>query len=141
MSCKSAIYSALQTSSNVVIADASGATLPLGATVRRFGCDLSLSGNGILAVGRGYYRIAASVTITPVAAGTYTLRLLKDGAQVPGATQVGAVAAGTPVSLGIDALVRNQCCDSASTLTLAITAAATPATVEVDNVAVVAERI
>lgn len=64
-----------------------------------------------------------------------------DGAQVPGATQVGAVAAGTPVSLSIDALVRNQCCDSASTLTLAITAATTPATVEVDNVAIVAERI
>ena len=39
------------------------------------------------------------------------------------------------------ALVRNQCCDAASTLTLSIMAATTPATVTVDNVAVMAERI
>lgn len=141
MSCKSAIYSALQTSSTVTVSDASGATLPLGATIRRFGCNLGMSGSGIIASGCGYYRIAASVTITPATAGTYTLSLLKDGTQVPGATQVAAVAAGTPVSLDVNALVRNQCCDSASTLTLVVTTATTPATVGVNNVAFMAERI
>lgn len=141
MSCKSAIYSALQTSSTVTVSDASGATLPLGATIRRFGCNLGMSGNGIIASGCGYYRVAANVTITPATAGTYTLGLLKDGMPVPGAMQVAAVAAGTPASLEVGALVRNQCCGETSTLTLSLTAATTPATVTVDNVAVMAERI
>ena len=138
-SCRSAIHPAPQASPNAVIDDATGATPPPGATARRLGCDLNPSGNGILAVGRGCCRIAAGVTVTPVAAGTYAPRLPKDGAQVPGATQAGAAAAGAPVPLGADAPVRNQCRDPAPTPAPAIAAATTPATVGADGVAIVAE--
>lgn len=142
MSCKSAIYAAIQTSGNVVINDAPGATLPLGTAVRRFGCDLQLSGNGIVAMSRGYYSVAATVTVTPATAGTYTLGLLKDGAQVPGATQTVTATAGAPVSFNVIALVRNPCCDAASTLTLSLTTSATlPATVTTDNVAIAVEKV
>lgn len=48
--------------------------------------------------------------------------------------------AGT-VSVNIPAIVRNQCCDSTSTLTLVITSATVPATVTIDNTAVVVTKI
>lgn len=113
----------------------------LGATVRRFGCNAVLSGNGILLKGQGYFDVDASVTFTPTAAGAYTVTLFKDGVAVPGATQTVTAAAAGTVSVNIPAIVRNQCCDSTSTLTLVITTATVPATVTIDNTAVVVTKI
>lgn len=39
------------------------------------------------------------------------------------------------------AIVRNQCCDSTSTLTLVITSATVPATVTINNTAVVVTKL
>lgn len=75
------------------------------------------------------------------AAGTYTVTLFKDGVAVPGATQTITAAAAGTVSVNIPAIVRNQCCDSTSTLTLVITSATVPATVTIDNTAVVVTKL
>lgn len=87
MSCKSAIYTADPSSTVLTLSTAAGTAIPLGTTVRRFGCNAVLSGNGILLKGQGYFDVDASVTFTPTAAGAYTVTLFKDGVAVPGATQ------------------------------------------------------
>lgn len=117
MSCKSAIYTADPSSTVLTLSTAAG------TTVRRFGCNAVLSGNGILLKGQGYFDVDASVTFTPTAAGAYTVTLFKDGVAVPGATQTVTAAAAGTVSVNIPAIVRNQCCDSTSTLTLVIATA------------------
>lgn len=143
MSCKSALYSANTSPATITLTAAqSTATLSLGTVIRRFGCNVQLSGNGILLDGQGYYDVDASVTITPVAAGNYTVSLFADGVAVPGATQTVTAAAAATVNFNIPALVRLQCCDSSATLTLVLSTAATlPATVTVNNVGVIVEKI
>lgn len=86
MSCKSAIYTADPSSTVLTLSTAAGTAIPLGTTIRRFGCNAVLSGNGVLLKGQGYFDVDASVTFTPTAAGAYTVTLFKDGVAVPGAT-------------------------------------------------------
>lgn len=143
MSCKSAIYTA-NTSANTITLTAAQPTaaLPLGTVIRRFGRNIQLSGTGILLDGEGYYDVDASVTLTTAAAGNYTVALFRDGVAVPGATQTVTAVAGASITFNIPALVRLQCCDSSATLTLVLTTTATlPATITVNNVGVVAEKI
>ena len=130
MSCKSAIYAADPSGTVLTLSTATGTVIPLGTTIRRFGCNAVLSGNGVLLNGQGYFNVDASVTFTPTAAGTYTVTLFKDGVAVPGATQTITAA-----------IVRDQCCDSTSTLTLVVTSATVPATVTIDNTAVVVTKL
>lgn len=143
MSCKSAIYTANTSSTALTITTATTpVTIPLGTTIRRFGNNIQLSGSGILVEGQGYYDIDANVTLTPVTAGAYTVTLYSDGAPVPGATQTVTAAANASTTFNIPAVVRNQCCSSSKTLTLGVTTtAAVPATLTVNNVGVVVEKI
>lgn len=141
MSCKSAIYAADPSGTVLTLSTATGTVIPLGTTIRRFGCNAVLSGNGVLLNGQGYFNVDASVTFTPTAAGTYTVTLFKDGAAVPGATQTITAAAAGTVPVNIPAIVRNQCCDSTSTLTIVVTSATVPATVTIDNTAVVVTKL
>ena len=141
MSCKSAIYAADPSGTVLTLSTATGTVIPLGTTIRRFGCDAVLSGNGVLLNGQGYFNVDASVTFTPTAAGTYTVTLFKDGVAVSGATQTITAAAAGTVPVNIPAIVRNQCCDSTSTLTLVVTSATVPATVTIDNTAVVVTKL
>ena len=75
MSCKSALYAAMQTPSAVAV----GGVLPLGSLIRRYGCDLSLNGNAVNIVGgnqsAGYYDVDASLTVVPAAVGTVTVKI------------------------------------------------------------------
>lgn len=141
MSCKSAIYATDPSSTVLTLSTATGTVIPLGTTVRRFGCNAVLSGDGVLLNGQGYFDVDASVTFTPTAAGTYTVALFKDGVAVPGATQTITAAAAGTVPVDIPATVRNRCCDSTSTLTLVVTGATVPATVTIDNTAVVVTKL
>lgn len=143
MSCKSAIYTAATspTTLNLTVAQPT-ATLPLGTVVRRFGRNIQLSGNGILIDGEGYYDVDASVTLTPAAAGDYTVALYEDGVAVPGVTQTITAVAAAAIAFNIPALVRLQCCNSSASLTLVLSTTATlPADVVVNNVGVVVEKI
>lgn len=132
MSCKSLIYTAL-TSPTAVLA---GGTIPLGALIRRYGCALALSGDGIFATEAGYYNINASVTVEATAAGPITASVLADGVQIPGATATGtAAAAGDAVNLSITSVLRNCGCNCPKTLTVVLDAAGT-----ITNMALVVER-
>ena len=143
MSCKSAIYVSNNAPSTLILTTNNpGTPLPLGTIVRRFGCNLQLSGNGILADGAGYYDIDVSVTITPAAAGTFTVSILQDGALIPGATQSITATAGSTIAFNIPALARLQCCDSSGTITFALTTTADlPETVVVNNVGAVVKKL
>lgn len=140
---KSAIYTANTSATAITLtAQQPTATIPLGTTVRRFGCNLRLSGVGILADGEGYYDIDASVTATATAAGNYTVKALVYGVEIPGANQTVTAAAGSVISFNIPAIFRLACCKSAATITLQISTDATlPADVTVNNVGVVIEKI
>lgn len=133
MSCKSALYAAMQTPTAVAV----DGVIPLGSLIRRYGCDVALNGNAVNITGAGYYDVDASVTVTPIAAGTVTITLYKDGVAVPGATASETAAANGTVDLSIPALVRHVCCAAGSALTLVLTGAAAT----VNNVALRVQRI
>lgn len=133
MSCKSALYAAMQTPTAVAV----DGVIPLGSLIRRYGCDVALNGNAVNITGAGYYDVDASVTVSPAAAGTVTITLYKDGVAVPGATASETAAANGTVDLSIPALVRQVCCAAGSALTLVLTGAAAT----VDNVALRVQRI
>lgn len=134
MSCKSLIYTAMQTPTAVAV----NGIIPLGTIVRRYGCNCNLNGNGIAINGQGYYDVDVSVEAVPDAAGTVTVLLLKDGVAVPGATAAATVAAvANTVTLAFPATVRLGCCSTGSVLTLLLTGAAST----VNNVAARVEKI
>ena len=134
MSCKSLIYTAMQTPVSVAV----NGTIPLGTIIRRYGCNCDLNGNGIAVNGQGYYDVNVSVTAALTAAGTASVTLLKDGVAVPGATaSATASAAGASVTLAFPTTVRLGCCSVGSVLTLVLTGAAAT----VSNAAVRVEKI
>ena len=132
MSCKSAIYT-VNTGAQAV---AEGGIISLGSIIRRYGCSLDLNGNGINIKECGYYDVDASITVSPTAAGTVTVTMLKDGVVVPGATaSETASAAGDFVNLSFPPIVR-ECC-TGSTLTFVLTEGAG----NVTNIAVKVKKI
>ena len=133
MSCKSALYAAMQTPTAVAV----DGVIPLSSLIRRYGCDVALNGNAVNITGAGYYDVDASVTVTPAAAGIVTISLYKDGVAVPGATASETAAANGTVDLSIPALVRQVCCAAGSALTLVLTGVAAT----VNNVALRVQRI
>jgi hypothetical protein len=134
MSCKSLIYTAMQTPTAVAV----NGIIPLGTIVRRYGCNCNLNGNGIAINGQGYYDVDVSVEAVPDAAGTVAVQLLKDGVAVPGATAAATVAAvANTMTLAFPATVRLGCCSTGSVLTLLLTGAAST----VNNVAARVEKI
>ena len=140
---KSAIYTANTSANTITLTPQQPtATISMDTTVRRFGCNLKLSGTGILAEGEGYYATDASVTATAATAGDYTVKLIADGVEIPGANQTVTAVADSVISFNISAILRIACCKSASTITLQIfTTATLPVTITVNNVGVVVEKI
>lgn len=112
---KSAIYMASASSSAVAV----GETVPLGSTVRRFGCNLMGNGDAVTLRGAGYYLVSFNATVAPTAAGTATVTLLRDGQPVQGASSsVTAGAANAPQTASLTAVVREFgcACDGTSQL-------------------------
>lgn len=117
---RSAIYMA-DTNSNAV---AVGETVPLGSTVRRYGCGVVGNGNAVDLRSAGYYHVALTATVAPTAAGTATVRLMQGGQPVQGASaSVTATAAAQPQTVGISALVRDFGCCGGSQLTFQLAGA------------------
>ena len=137
---KSAIYTANTAANTITLTTAQPTSaIQLGTVIRRYGCNLNLSGNGILVDGDGYYFVDSSATMTAAAAGNYTVALYLDGVAIPGATQTVTAAAAGTFTINIPALIRLRCCTASSTLTIVLSTTATlPATVTVNNVGVVA---
>lgn len=119
--------SLIQTSNQTSQIVAANGIISLGSVLRRFGCNLRLSGNNAIEVsGEGYYGIMATVTVTPTEAGTVTVAAFADGVQLPGAIAETNATAGTPVTLPILTTIRERCCDDTDNVTfLLITGAGT----------------
>ena len=98
---------------------AANSIISLGSVLRRFGCNLRLSGNAIEINGEGYYKVDANVSVAPTAAGPVTVALYENGVQIPGAIAYGtAAAAGDSVTLPLETTIREGCCcDGADNLT------------------------
>ena len=94
-----------------------------GTVVRRYGCNIQLSGNGQEISGEGYYKLLGTVTVEPTTIGNVSVSLLENGVQIPGAISSGyAAAADAPVTLPIVCTVRKQCCGSGvSSITCVLT--------------------
>ena len=132
---KSLIYTA-NTSTQVVAVD--GIINP-GTVIRRFGPNLTLSGNAIQIAGAGYYDIDTSFTVAPTAAGEVTITAYLDNVTIPGAVATATVAAsGDYVTLPITAAFRQacQCCEGLSSLTFVLTGTAA----NITNSAIVIEK-
>lgn len=116
--------SLIQTSNQSAQAVAVGGIMSLGSTLRRFGCNCRLSGNGIEVMGEGYYTIDANVSVTPTAAGAITIALFQDGVQIPGAIALTTGTAAAPEAVAIPTTIRLGCCDSSTTITCVLIAGA-----------------
>lgn len=130
---KSAIYTAV--TAGVAVAD--GGILPVGNTVRRFGCNLSADGNTIQTCGIGYYKVDAVATLAAASAAPITITLEQDGVPVPGAKSTITVAGTSEETvLPVTAIVRNKC-DCGSVLSFVVSGA----DVTLDNFAVTVEKL
>ena len=131
---RSAMYTA-NTGAQVV---GVGGTIAPGGIIRRFGCGVDLNGTAINVTEAGYYSVSASITAEPTAAGTVTATLFNNGVEVPGATaSATAAAAGDPVNMAIEAVVRIPCGGNAGSLSFVLEDAAATIT----NIAVVVEKL
>lgn len=92
----------------------------LGSVLRRYGCNLKLSGGAVEVDGPGYYEADVIATVEPTAAGNVTVALFENNVQIPGAIASGYVAqAASPITLPIATTIRKGCnCDGASQIVL-----------------------
>lgn len=131
---KSLIQTTNQSRQNVAV----NSIISLGSVLRRYGCNLRLSGNGIEVTGEGYYKIDSNVSVSPTAAGPVTVALYNNGVQIPGAIAYGSVStAGNPITLPLETTIRQACCcDSADNITCVLLEGAGV----VDNISVRVEK-
>lgn len=132
----SAIYTANTSAQNVAV----NGNINLGSIIRKFGCNIDLTGDAIRIAGAGYYDIDASFTVAPTAAGNVTITAYKDNVAIPGATATETVtAANDVVNLNFSSLVREfcSCCEGASNLTFVLSGTAASVT----NSAIIVEKI
>lgn len=133
---RSAIYTA-NTSNQLVAVDNE---INLGSIIRRYGCNLDLSGSTIRVAGEGYYDFKVSVTAAPAAEGEVTITLYKNNVPITGATATETVAAaGDSANLAINCLIRENCaiCDGPSNITLVLSGSQS----NITNVALTAQKI
>lgn len=109
---KSSIY----TVNSITTTVAPGNVVPLGSTIRRFGCNVAQDENSITVKGKGYFAVTANATVTPSSVGNVGITMLKDGVVVTGASGINSVSTvGNTVTVPITAIIRNTCdCDSSN---------------------------
>lgn len=97
-----------------------GNVINFGSVLRRYGCNLRLSGGAVEADGCGYYEADVVATVEPVAVGNVTVALFENNVQIPGAIASGYVGeASAPITLPIVTTIRKGCnCDGASQIVL-----------------------
>ncbi len=100
-----------------------GGNVNFGSLVRRFGCNVGISGGEPIVSGCGYYDIDTNFTFTAGAAGTITITLMKGGVPIPGAFAQKTVADGSIYDLNVPALIKH-CCECETTVTAQVTGVA-----------------
>ena len=117
MSCPSAICTSL---TNAAVTENGSAGF--GSIVRRYGKGVQLNGSGIDLFGSGYFKLDASMSVTPTDAGPVTLQFYQDNVAITGASATAQATAGNPVDLSVSFLLRNCGCACNSTLTYTVDA-------------------
>lgn len=129
---KSLIYSANETPQVLEVGD----TINFGSIVRRYGCNLFMSGGNIIAKGEGYYKVGMNTTVLATEAGVLTVRLYKNGVAIPGATTSKTVGVGSTYSITIAPVaIRNACCSED-----VITASISNVGATINNASILVER-
>lgn len=113
---KALLYGVNRAVQTIVVGD----RVNFGNIVRRYGCNINMSGGEVYVSGEGYYSLDASVTFEAGAAGIATVTLLRDGSVIPGAGASETVAVGDTVTLTVPpSVIREKCCGE-STITAVI---------------------
>ena len=113
---KSLLYGVNGTPQTIAIGD----RVNFGNIVRRYGCNLNMSGGEVFVTGEGYYNIDSSITFVAGAAGIATITLLRNGSIIPGAGASKTVAEGDTITLTVPpSVIRQKCCGE-STITAVI---------------------
>lgn len=113
---KSVLYGVNRTPQTIVVGD----RVNFGSIVRRYGCNLNMSGGEVNITGEGYYNVDASITFVAGAEGIATITLLENGSIIPGAGASQTVASGDTITLVTPpSVVREKCCCE-STITAVI---------------------
>lgn len=110
---KSLLYANNQNAQTVV---AAGTAVNFGNVVRKYGCDINMSG-GNPVIGPGYYSTDVNITFLAGATGTETFQIYKNGVAVPGAEATITTADETTYSVTIPCIIRN-CCPCGATITV-----------------------
>lgn len=114
---------------------ADGTVIAFNNIVRRYGCNLGLSGGNVIAKGTGYYRGDVNLTFEGTATGTAVFTVYKNGVAVPYANASRSTADGVVYGLSIPFEIRNNCCCDE-----AITVVASGIAVDVTNSAILVEK-
>lgn len=114
---KNSLIYLITTTTNAVAANG---IVPLQTIARRRGNVVEQSGNSIILNRPGYYKINGSVTFSAPAAGTMTIKVQKNGTDIPGLTASTTITtANTEVrTLNINGVIRVVCGESAASITL-----------------------
>ncbi|MCQ2463968.1 MAG: hypothetical protein MJ095_00135 [Oscillospiraceae bacterium] len=134
MSCSSVLYAANR--STQVIPEGVPTVVDFGQIVRRFGCQINMSGGNVSILSGGYYDMDANFTFTATA-GEVRIQLFQNGAPIPGAYAAVTAAADTMYAVSIPDIVKNTCC-SEETITAVVTS---DSEVTISNAAIKIEKI
>lgn len=130
---KSALYLANTLPQSVAI----DGIINFGTIIRRYGSNLTAIGGNAVLKGAGYYKIDANVTFSDTASGEAAIALFADGVPIPGATASITTGTASAVhSFTIPAVARVTCCKP-----VVITAAVSGVAIDVENAAMVVEKL
>lgn len=104
---KSLIYAG---NSNTQSTVATGTVLKFTDLVRRYGCNLKLSGGNVISNGTGYYDGITKINYIGTAAGTIRFTVYKNGVEIPYANASATTAENVVGTLTIPFVTRDNCC-------------------------------
>lgn len=132
---QSLLYTANVSNSTGIV---SGSMLPLGSIIRKAGC-IDLSGESVLASGKGYYLVVGNFTLTPSVSDAVTVQAYIDGVAVPGAR--GSFSGAGQHTCPISFIFKNSCPFAGSTIDFRVTTGIDTTTVTQSNAAVVVRKL
>lgn len=136
MGCNSAIYTVNQIAQEIATTAGTFVQVPFGSVIRRFGKAFMLDGAFLNCQTTGYFKVDAIVTATPTATGTMTVKVTKNGLDVPGMATTIDTTADTAVAIPVTGIFRNCGCECNAMLALMIDAPCT-----VTGISVTAEKL
>lgn len=128
MNCKSPYAKSCVRAYNATPQTVTATATPLviqGTTVVDSGCSLTLNPSSITINKSGLYHLAADISFTPTAAGTFVVQLYKDGVALPCAIVQDTAETGNVFAAHVETdICVNACCVSNHEITLVVSGVA-----------------